>query len=369
MIKTLEIKNFRTHRHTKLEFVKGINCIIGLPESGKTNIIRSINWLLTNRPLGFRFHSDFTTEPTKVSIAFDNGGVSLNKNKKGAEYRCTGYEKPLMAIGHEVPDVVTNISRMPEFNLQRQLDKPFLICTSPIEVAKVLNRITKLEKPDIAVSSLTTDINTENKKLKMIQTQEIELKEQIANIGDIESMKADFAIIKNIDSKVNDVSNNISELNAVLLLIERHQEELKKFKNIKSAKADFVEIEKVYTEISKIKNTFAELCNVIDEIESGVSKINKLQSIINKTKADIKPIMEIGEMQSKITNSHTKLCTASENAESAAKIVYNTREKLILKAQEYRAFLNTINICPYCSVCKEPISKHNLDDALKGLGI
>ena len=67
-IKSIEINNFRTHRNTKLEFAKGINALIGLPDSGKTNIIRFINWVLKNRPLGFKFHSDFT-EDIKIGRA------------------------------------------------------------------------------------------------------------------------------------------------------------------------------------------------------------------------------------------------------------------------------------------------------------
>jgi len=46
MINSLTIQNFQSHKNTTLEFDNGINIIIGQSDSGKTAIIRALNWVI-----------------------------------------------------------------------------------------------------------------------------------------------------------------------------------------------------------------------------------------------------------------------------------------------------------------------------------
>ena len=52
MITSLSIKNWQSHKDTKLDFVNGVNVIIGVPNSGKTAVLRALLWLIENRPKG-----------------------------------------------------------------------------------------------------------------------------------------------------------------------------------------------------------------------------------------------------------------------------------------------------------------------------
>jgi DNA repair protein SbcC/Rad50 len=316
MIKQLRIQNFRSHKNTKLEFVKGVNCIIGLPDSGKTNIIRAINWILTNRPLGFRFHSNFTKDPTAVDVDFEDGHqITLIKTKSESGYVCN--EKEFRAIGSDVPDEVSRISNITELNLQTQMDKPFLICESPGEVAKVFNRISKLEKPDLVIASLTTDINSKNKQAKALLLEKTEL-----------------------------------------------EESLKKFKNLPQMKDDLDEIEKIEDRKQKIKNGIDELFSIIDNIEA-VKKI--MENMIDVDKAR-KELENINKFYSEIFNKQIKY-TALQDIITSAEEVEDKMQNMKMNykdiQKDFGKFLKTIKICPYCEKCKEPISTHNLDKFVK----
>ena len=48
MIKSLHIQNFQSHKKTTLKFHKGINVVIGQSDSGKSAIIRALNWTINN---------------------------------------------------------------------------------------------------------------------------------------------------------------------------------------------------------------------------------------------------------------------------------------------------------------------------------
>lgn len=316
MIKQLRIQNFRSHKNTKLEFVKGVNCIVGLPDSGKTNIIRAINWALTNRPLGFRFHSNFAKGPTAVDIDFEEGNqISLVKSKSESGYVCN--EKEFRAIGSDVPDEVSRISNITELNLQTQMDKPFLICESPGEVAKVFNRVSKLEKPDLVIASLTTDINSKNKQIKTLSLDKIEFEEKLKRFENLPQMKNDLDEIEQIENKRQKIKNEIDELFSMIENIEAVKKIMENMIDIDKARKELVSINKLYTEIANEQK-----------------KHMSLQDIITSTE----------EVEDKMQN---------------IKMDYKDIQK------DFGKFLKTIKICPYCEKCTEPISAHNLDKFIK----
>jgi len=49
MLKKISIQNFQSHKKTELDLVDGINVIYGLSQSGKSAILRALNWIIFNR--------------------------------------------------------------------------------------------------------------------------------------------------------------------------------------------------------------------------------------------------------------------------------------------------------------------------------
>ena len=165
MIKSVKLHNFRSHENTILEFHPGVNVIYGLGQSGKTNIIRAINWVVRNRPSGFNMHSHFAQdEETSVELILDNGIVNLSKTAKKIVYSIA-HVGSYSYIGGSVPEPITQLLNINEINISNQLDTPFLITDSPGEVGKVINRITKIEQVDSWISKLTTKANATKAKV------------------------------------------------------------------------------------------------------------------------------------------------------------------------------------------------------------
>ena len=372
MIKKLDVENFRSHEKTVLEFVKGINCIIGLPDSGKTNLIRAVNWLLTNRPLGFRFHSDFTDDPTKVAIQFKNedgstDDVSLIKSKKSAQYVLN--KNQLKAIGSDVPDEISLATQMTDLNLQRQLDKPFLICSSSGEVAKTFNRVTRLEKPDVAIALLTTDINTENKTLKSLKERRDRTQEEIDKLGNVAGMESDLENMSAINDKLVIKKNRIEKLNGIITDVNWHVE------NVKS----LGDVDKVIDSFDRLVELGKKLNNInskIGDLGSHMMEIKRMQGAVTDTKIWLDKMLDNFDKMKKASKKWEDAVALQKSLEESLNsvndgnvLVEGARETLLAKAKGYRKFLNTINVCPYCTKCKTPISDHNLDDAIKGLEI
>lgn len=366
MIKRLEIENFRTHKHTILDFVKGINCIIGLPESGKTNIIRDIRWILTNRPLGLRVQSDFTSDPTASTMEFEEGNeIALSKSKKTSEYLLNG--TLLKALGKDVPDEVVKVAAMTDLNLQTQLDKPYLICMTPGDVAKTFNKITKLEKPDVAVSALTTDINSESKKLKILQAQKTQKKEKIEKLGDVKAMKSDSLHIEYIDENIKLSQANENDLGLLINQIELAQENLQQVGDIEAMKAGLEILISIDRELIDVEYDKDELSEIITDIEKKKEQCNSALRLKRKMEKDFLAIDDLDHAWNETSDQHEDLREIMVLIKRGNEEAEGMKRNLIVKAKEYREFLDTIDVCPYCSVCTAPIEEHNLDDAIKGL--
>ena len=54
-IKQLRLKNFQSHEDTVLDFVPGLNVLLGNSDTGKSAIVRAIRWLFYNEPAGDEF--------------------------------------------------------------------------------------------------------------------------------------------------------------------------------------------------------------------------------------------------------------------------------------------------------------------------
>ena len=124
-IQSIKISNFQSHKNTTVNFVDGMNSIIGKSNAGKTAIIRAMVWVFFNKPSGDSFRSNWGGD-TKVEIRLSDGAVIERiKGKSKNCYVING--KTYKAIRQSVPDEVKAIINVSDINVQHQLDAPFLL--------------------------------------------------------------------------------------------------------------------------------------------------------------------------------------------------------------------------------------------------
>ena len=190
MLKKIKLKNFRSHENTVLEFHKGVNVIYGLGQSGKTNILRAINWVVNNRPSGFNMHSHFSDDDsTSVELILDNGVVKMEKTSKLTTYSLNR-EAKFSYTGRSVPEPIANLLNINEINISNQLDAPFLITDSPGEVGKVINRITKIEQVDSWIAKLTTRSNISKHEADMLEMDILNLQQDLSQYDGLQELES-----------------------------------------------------------------------------------------------------------------------------------------------------------------------------------
>jgi hypoxanthine phosphoribosyltransferase len=108
---------------------------------------------------------------------------------------------------------------------------------------------------------------------------------------------------------------------------------------------------------------------LIDDITDSNISIKWFEKNIKQIDDDLLGINTIEDMQEKKGFDIFQYEDFIEEYERANNNFVVNKTKLLEAAKEYKIFLKTIKICPFCLECKEPISAHNLDDVLKGFEV
>lgn len=282
MFKKLIVDNFQSHEHTELDFVPGVNIIVGQSTSGKTAILRAMEWVFDNRPLGIRFKSRFVSDkdPVKVSLVTQDGEVISNtKIKSTGIYNVNAFE--FKGMDKSVPDMVVNTLNLTDLNVQEQLDPHFLILDSPGEVAKQLNRVIRIEEVDGWITALTQRVNTANSEKTLLNGQIIELDNQLKQYKNLDQFEQDVERIEMIQLALDTGSK---DRDLLLSLTEQGDEITRVLDIIESflGSKDYVqEAQNIFTQLEDLVVQCTTLKQSTIEYESLLSKISSDKEFIS----------------------------------------------------------------------------------------
>ena len=305
MITSINLINFQSHKDTEIEFDPGVNCIIGSSRSGKTAILRGLNWCRYNKPNGISLNSYWNRDKKKikefysVTVGFQEHAIVRNRDNTFNGYWCD--DKKYEALGSDVPEEIESIWNMNEINIQKQFDSPYLLGESSAEVARILNKTIKLDKIDKVLSEaesrrrkLNQNITTEKESLES-------LKKQYSRMNWMDD--AEKLIIAaerrhdRIDSKQEEkeellqLVNDINKLKEGIIEID-FEPVLKKIEKYRSVKENLVKngaeaesLDYLLEQIEMYYQMIEEVPEGIDDVIILMQKIEELDSIIDKKDA------------------------------------------------------------------------------------
>lgn len=228
MITGIEIFNFQSHKNSELKFCNGVNAIVGNSDSGKTAIIRALNWVLNNRPSGDSFRSNWGGE-TIVDVIFDDCTIS---RIKGDENKYFMHGQDFKALNGNVPDEIREAINMSEVNVQYQLDSPFMLSASSGEVAKTLNKIANLTSIDNAISNIKKKVTSTNREIEDIERQIKELEESEKGFDYLTGFEKLVVMLEKAEVEENETFIKKNYLKERIKEIERNQLEIDALESI-----------------------------------------------------------------------------------------------------------------------------------------
>ena len=240
MINSIHIQNFQSHKDTKIELHKGVNTLIGSSDSGKSSIIRAIRLAVYGKPRGDAYRSWWGGD-TFVSLETDTGKVKRIKTKTENSYTINDGE-PFKALGNDIPPEVTAILNMDSINLQKQLDKPFLLDETPGAVASHFNRMADLEKIDEVTSKINSKIKANKASIDINEANITEYKTNIKTYSYLKGAEISIKEIETLQEKKRNNEQTAENVERLYLAIEKIQKDIDVNKSLLKAEKPLTNI-------------------------------------------------------------------------------------------------------------------------------
>lgn len=216
MIKSLILRNFQSHKKTKLEFTPGINWIVGSSDSGKSAIMRSLRWNWFNKPTGFSFRS-YWAEKDKTEVTVEHTDGSVIKRIRGTsdnKYEVNG--SPLISFGNDAPELVAETADVNDLNIQQQGDAPFLLSMNAPEVARFLNGVANLTVIDDAHTNISGKIRCCDSDLMVARTARDNATATLVKFKEIDNLTAQIEHATDAEKQLGRIASSAQLLSGII---------------------------------------------------------------------------------------------------------------------------------------------------------
>jgi len=268
MLESLHIRNFQSHKDSNLDFVPGVNLIIGETDSGKTSILRALRWLIWNRPGGEAFRSHWGGDTEVTLITTEGNAITRAKNKENL-YQLN--DTIFKAFGTEIPREIAEVLNITEINFQRQFDMPFMLTATPGEVAAHFNKIAHIEKIDTATKKVQAWAREIEQTIKSDERQLGKFQEKLEQYAYLDKMESELEVLEQLEKDFIQTINSHRKLVDYydsLLSIEQDIEDLSWWFEMESDIDALLLLYDFLKEIEKDSKALKKIVNEVDLIET-----------------------------------------------------------------------------------------------------
>lgn len=344
MLKTLHIRNFQSHADTYLEFLSGVNIIVGESDSGKSSIIRALRWLVWNRPQGDAFRSWWGGDIVVELETTDGHHITRRKGvKDGDEYILDGVS--FKAFRTEVPEEIEKILNIDDINLQRQLDAHFLLSASPGEVAQHFNKVAHLDIIDVATQRINSDIRELNSSISFKQQELTHLKDTLKNWDYLPDLEKEVLELEHLEKQLIAYETKQSQLQNIIT-------ELENIETKRRPLIQIMQIEPLLNEIFQDLHVYKQLQAVYEDLQKHLQEISHveyrmkdLQQLLQAETPLNEVLLEINTLKEK-QNQYQILSRLLQDIESVEKSIETSAVNIQQKEKEFHEAMP--DICPLC---------------------
>jgi len=346
MISSLKIKNFQSHDDSTLDFVPGVNMILGSSDSGKSAIIRALKWVVWNRPNGDAFRSNWGGDTEVEVITDDEYCIRRGKNKENYYYiGADGTDVTLKAFKSDVPDEVKQKLNMDNTNLQNQIDSPFLISNTPGEVASYFNKIAHLDQIDVGNRNVQAQVRNLTSTIKITEGQLEESKAELVQyeyldkfVIELEQLEADVSTCLQVKNGRDALETLIRDIDVIGFEITEAQPLI----NLEGEIDTILKMWNTVEELDKEKNVLDFRITEYKDVEVQIEAFVGKESLL----APVDAILEMMAEQTTIRGQRDSFTIILDSIKDSDSKVIDLRKELVDMEDTFHQFMPTI--CPLC---------------------
>ncbi len=278
MLKKLTINNFQSHRKTTLEFAEGVNVIVGTSDSGKSAILRSLRWLIWNRPSGDAIRSWWGGD---VEVTLETTEDTICRRKSKIDEYILNDNEPYRAFKTDVPQEITDSIHISEINFQQQSERYFLLNSTPGEVAKFFNKVAHLDQIDKGSTYIRSSISSLTSDLKKLKSDRKEKRDELDSFDYLEKFEMELEVLEQMQSEKDSLFKSINILNNLIQSISNMEEEISIYDSILDMETLVDSIIISNDKRKGIKNEISNIEDLILSLHRISEKENKIQNLLN----------------------------------------------------------------------------------------
>lgn len=347
MISKVEIENFQSHEKTVMEFDPGVNVLIGKSDRGKSSVFRAINWVISNRPLGDSFRSEWGGDTRVVLFTSEGNKVerlrSIVKSVSRNEYILN--DQILKAFGAEVPEEVRNILQIDAFNIQAQMDAPFLLSNTPGEAAKLLNKAASIDDIDQTVAGIKNALQKIDADTKYKERQLEKYQQDIKLYDNLPEIELVIEAVEGLEKEAEGLVRGQAALNRVKKEIERVELKLEEGKDVPVLLDRVIAIEESYQTHQNQVNQYNRIYRInkqIKEIQKSLEQteeVDRILELLTKTDKDFSQMKKNQER-------YQLLKRIQVNVQNVSNSILRLDKKISQLEQDYEKMMP--ETCPLC---------------------
>ena len=246
------MQDFRSYKKAKIIFSKGLNGIVGKPQSGKTNIIRALKLITFNRPPGLKFvRKRNELQSARIEVKVDACATPVVLSKGKSTFYAIGDQR-FEKFKQQVPEKIVEALNLSEINFHEQLASPFLITSKASEVSQAINDVTGINNFDIWIDR----VNQKTRELKL--EKKIRQKELDAADSELSKLKG----LQAVENTVIELKANRKKINALTEKLDQLKEISAVIKDLETRKGrerDILRLRPIIEQMLQIRKAVAEL--------------------------------------------------------------------------------------------------------------
>lgn len=349
MIDSIKIKGFQSHTKSTLELHQGVNVIVGSSDTGKSSIVRALKWVFQNRPQGDSFKNNQLKAKQKTHVLVKlKDEKPISRIKSSTENYYLHNNRKFKALRNDVPDSISQISKMKKVNLQSQHpnEQYFLLTDSPGQVAKKFNKVAGFEIMDKALFRINAKIRESDQKIKIYDDEVKDKKQELKNLKWVIDAEKKIKTLVTKSEKIKTKEKQKSKIKGLLVNTHRTKEELKEYLNLDAALKDIIKINNRGRQIGGIKKKTETAKTLIYRLKKTGQEIKKYKEV----RAAQKDIITIINERVISNKKHALLYTLYENInllKTIEKEIKNSQEEITTYQAKFDKYLKE-NKCPVC---------------------
>lgn len=301
MIEKIKIINFQVHRKKIVVFDPHVTVITGITDSGKSSIIRALNWVCKNKPSGDSFVSQGKSY-SDVVLTVDGREITRHRGEENL-YKLDGNK--YYSFGKSgVPEDIDNLLNVGVVNFQSQHEQHFWFSLTPGEVSKELNQVINLGLIDDTLANIANTVRNAKSSENYTEQRLSEAKKKLEELSWVEQANVKLKKIEKLNKLLKDLDEKGSRIASTISEVETLTEDLQSGsrailcsakvvslgKEVRSYRDKIDSLEKTIKEIKKINKSFEEIPledfskirNLKDQFLAEKNKEEKLEELLSK---------------------------------------------------------------------------------------